>query len=111
MRILEAAICLWIYATKKYPTSTRVQNNTHPTKWGARLGGGDSPLERETGFEPATFGLGSRRSTAELLPQSGTILTQSLLKIKYEPHKNPINLIVYFWNYILVFFKIASNNK
>ena len=25
-------------------------------------------LERETGIEPATSGLGSRRSTAELLP-------------------------------------------
>ncbi len=28
-------------------------------------------LERETGFEPATCGLGSRYSTAELLPQQG----------------------------------------
>ena len=27
-------------------------------------------LERETGFEPATYGLGSRDSTTELLPQS-----------------------------------------
>ena len=26
-------------------------------------------LERKTGFEPATLGLGSRCSTAELLPQ------------------------------------------
>ena len=32
-------------------------------------------LERETGFEPATNGLGSRDSTTELLPLSGRSIT------------------------------------
>src|SRR5438270_165474 len=34
----------------------------------------DEVMERETGIEPATSGLGSRRSTAELLPPSDLIL-------------------------------------
>ena len=33
-------------------------------------------LERETGIEPATSGLGSRRSTAELLPLAGASISQ-----------------------------------
>ena len=43
---------------------------------GTNQGGTDDPgfsseiMERETGIEPATSGLGSLRSTAELLPQS-----------------------------------------
>ena len=38
--------------------------------------GRERRLERETGIEPATSGLGSLRSTAELLPRSGYMLLQ-----------------------------------
>ncbi len=37
------------------------------------LGDGASLLERKTGFEPATTGLGSQRSTPELLPHALTL--------------------------------------
>jgi hypothetical protein len=37
-------------------------------------------LERETGIEPATNGLGSRYSTIELLPLVNAIITRALLR-------------------------------
>jgi hypothetical protein len=39
-------------------------------------------LERETGIEPATNGLGSRYSTIELLPPLAVSLSHSKLSIK-----------------------------
>ena len=43
-------------------------------------------LERETGIEPATFSLGSWRSTAELLPHGGNNQKRidSLMHVKYN---------------------------
>ncbi len=39
-------------------------------------------LERETGFEPATFGLGSHCSTTELLP-----LVSQIIELHSQPGK------------------------
>jgi hypothetical protein len=38
----------------------------------------EGDLERETGIEPATNGLGSRYSTIELLPHSGNYTARNL---------------------------------
>ena len=46
------------------------QHGVHPA-WGCFLAGNYREImERETGIEPATNGLGSRDSTTELLPLS-----------------------------------------
>ena len=50
---------------------TRLCQETHEfanSGWGFSDGSQDDEMERETGIEPATNGLGSRYSTIELLP-------------------------------------------
>ena len=50
---------------------TRLWQETHEfanSGWGFSDGSQDDEMERETGIEPATNGLGSRYSTIELLP-------------------------------------------
>ena len=41
-------------------------------------------MERETGIEPATNGLGSRDSTTELLPLSTVIIEESAYHINFR---------------------------
>ena len=74
----------------------------HPTLGASRLNTTDSKsggektrakkLERETGIEPATNGLGSRDSTTELLPlaRSHTILPQRRLSLPSESDERRI---------------------
>ena len=45
-------------------------------------------LERKTGLEPATFGLGSRRSTIEPLPHGLRIVYNFLLGLSIERRQN-----------------------
>ena len=54
-------------STQQWPTPNMTENKKRRKTCNIKLSG-VSTLERETGFEPATFGLGSRRSTAELFP-------------------------------------------
>src|SRR5208282_1521828 len=58
-------------------------------------------LERATGFEPATFGLGSQHSTAELHPQRGArrLLASSRLRLA-EPVKTSTRPLGYSHSWV-----------
>jgi hypothetical protein len=63
-------------------------------------------LERETRFELATFCLGSRHSTTELLPpENGIILTQKIDVVK-NPTPKYVSTILQFYSKIYIKYDI-----